>query len=562
MPRILLFLAAAWLCAFSSANGQIQLEVAFGISADGIPVEAADILMSRDGSLVGDFQKLPPDGKVKLQINSLSEKIGYVARSPGFAIASGEIPTNYAGQRIDVNLFRGITIQLSLDSDKSMPEGLLPMVCPEQFIQDVAFSMDARTSRGLLRMMEVIPLKSQRGVFQFQADPKSPVRVMVHEPGFLRGYLSEAIVPAPKIQVHLPVPVQVEATFAPTDLVDSEEALLILFRTFKEAKANVRMVNEHREGRVSGDWKDLAPGEYRAEGSAYKVETRKTRKEDVRLLSFAPGSSNTVTLLSAAIQSRFKGDAKAVVRVVDSAGKPVQDTLYEVFHVETNTFTSVSLATGKTDQAGTLLLADFKNGKDALRLTLRIRGLDLPFQLEREEKEQKINVTIPPASGDPVPAAEAMNLASGQNVTVASFKGRYLILDFWTTWCVPCQKPLADLTELQKKKQMAWSDKVAIFPISLDETKGEVLEHVKKNGLQTLAHAWDAPGNATAFNNSPAAKAFGVWAVPTSLIISPEGVILWRGNPWTINYELFLDSLLAGKYTEAEAIKWSQRERD
>src|SRR4051812_13665552 len=84
MSRLFRFLAAALFCAFSSVHGQIQLEVVFGISADGRPVQSADILMSRDDFLNGDFQKLPPDGKVKLQIKSLSEKIGYVARYPGF----------------------------------------------------------------------------------------------------------------------------------------------------------------------------------------------------------------------------------------------------------------------------------------------------------------------------------------------------------------------------------------------------------------------------------------------------------------------------------------------
>jgi thiol-disulfide isomerase/thioredoxin len=55
--------------------------------------------------------------------------------------------------------------------------------------------------------------------------------------------------------------------------------------------------------------------------------------------------------------------------------------------------------------------------------------------------------------------------ASGKTVTLASLKGKPLIVNMWATWCAPCRKEMPALAKLQA----AYGDKVLIVPVSMDK---------------------------------------------------------------------------------------------
>ncbi len=67
-------------------------------------------------------------------------------------------------------------------------------------------------------------------------------------------------------------------------------------------------------------------------------------------------------------------------------------------------------------------------------------------------------------AGSPLPTTPILD-AAGHTTTLASLKGRPMIVNMWATWCPPCRKEMPSLAKLQT----AYGDKVLIVPVSLDK---------------------------------------------------------------------------------------------
>jgi len=112
----------------------------------------------------------------------------------------------------------------------------------------------------------------------------------------------------------------------------------------------------------------------------------------------------------------------------------------------------------------------------------------------------------------------AFDTADGGTATLADYRGKLVVVNFWATWCAPCRKEMPMLDALQ------------------DQMGGETFEVV------TIATGRNAPPAMKAFfeeigvqhlplhkdDNSALARAMGVLGLPVTLILSPEGVELAR----------------------------------
>ena len=89
---------------------------------------------------------------------------------------------------------------------------------------------------------------------------------------------------------------------------------------------------------------------------------------------------------------------------------------------------------------------------------------------------------------------------------------------------------MAALNRLSAEEGVAWKDRVAIVPISIDARPERVKSHVAQHGWERLEHYWAGESTDSDFN-APAARAFVVSGVPQAILIGPDGRILWRGHP-------------------------------
>ncbi|MCT1530947.1 AhpC/TSA family protein [Sphingobacterium daejeonense] len=105
----------------------------------------------------------------------------------------------------------------------------------------------------------------------------------------------------------------------------------------------------------------------------------------------------------------------------------------------------------------------------------------------------------------------------GENVKLSDFRGKYVLLDFWASWCVPCREENPFVVKAYEKYK---SKNFEIFAISLDTEKGNWLEAIKKDNL-TWVHGSDLKGQ-----NNSAAEVYGVQGIPANYLIDPDGFII------------------------------------
>ena len=137
-------------------------------------------------------------------------------------------------------------------------------------------------------------------------------------------------------------------------------------------------------------------------------------------------------------------------------------------------------------------------------------GLALSGRASAEDPVAALSLMKP----NPVRAAKEFRVATPDNreLTLSEFKGKVVFLNFWATWCKPCE---AEMPSMERLHQRFKEQGLVVLAISADaEGAGVVTPYVKKHQL-TFPVGLDPKMSVAAL--------YGVWALPSTFIIDKKG---------------------------------------
>lgn len=106
---------------------------------------------------------------------------------------------------------------------------------------------------------------------------------------------------------------------------------------------------------------------------------------------------------------------------------------------------------------------------------------------------------------------------AGKATSLSSFKGKYVLVDFWASWCGPCRGENPNVVSAYQKYK---SKNFTVLGVSLDQSKPNWLKAISDDNLE-----WTHVSDLQYWNNS-AARMYHIETIPMNLLIDPTGKII------------------------------------
>lgn len=143
-----------------------------------------------------------------------------------------------------------------------------------------------------------------------------------------------------------------------------------------------------------------------------------------------------------------------------------------------------------------------------------------------------------------------LNTPAEKPLSFSSFKGKYVIIDFWASWCGPCKQSFPHMKEVYKSYK---SDQFEIYSISIDKDKTAWLKAVEDQQF---------PWVQTLDTKNIAHKGFAVTGVPTTYLIDPSGKILLKEVGFDPNGNSEIEKKLVDLFGNKMPAKTAEEKKD
>jgi thiol-disulfide isomerase/thioredoxin len=464
-----------------------------------------------------------------------------------------------------MTLTPGHPVKLSVRTSdgRAIPKNVTPLVVYTDYAGRVrAGRMPENMRPGRVFDFEMSKVnRIDKGRYQFRVPVETPAFFLsIHEPGFMQlietEVISEDELADGRIEWQLPEPAKLNIKFEYPDTGERPEYDFSLVRI----ASHIPDVGKHytvwqeKYDNLSFDTilDDLPPKNYlltmflvpkKQQGVSDK-ENAARRYWDQQELKLDAGERKTINLIYAPYEPNlWRGESKAIVTVKKYGGEPAVGNSFSLSYIVPHYFKSIVVKQGNLDKKGQFHLEGVRPGPDGPEFFLRIRDKALGRIQMTEKGSEQFNFTLAPEIQDRVPDVTFRDVNTNESISMGTFKGRLVYLEFWATWCGPCKIPMIKLNEVVKRRRIDWDRRVHILAVSIDDSRDIVGPYIKKRGWNHVRHLWTGEADRTGFK-SPAAEKFGIHGIPTAILIDPNGVIVWRGHPKDGNIETQIDELL------------------
>jgi thiol-disulfide isomerase/thioredoxin len=504
-------------------------------------------------------------GSISPRLTALILGVSLVGAAQSLALAAkgddspAPTPKNAAkkpdpGQR---DTGHAVRLHFRLPAGMTFPADPRPEVYAENDRDQARLMWQPENRRGGARNSSLLPVQAV-GSGQFEvrlSHPEQPFDVAIHTPGFLRfferGPFHRSKIKNGLLEIEVPKPATREVHFDPGK--DQPEK-----RPFDGQRLNVlRRKDETRDSYLSAGRDlpfdglaritDLAAGDYlvgvetlpkpglKVDPKTMPVPVNPGAYVEKRRVTLRPGQSQLVSFHYVPIDlDVFRGNRTAVLRSVQSDGKSVGKKEIWVGYFDAH-YGGLTVFEGPASGSGEVVLKDITDRVPEIMpgapyfVFLGNRCLGR-FGFSKRSGAETFTFRLWPGANDLAPDAELFKVADGKPIKLGSLRGKFVWVDFWATWCKPCQPAMKELDETMADEPSRWKDRMVVVPVSIDDTPELVTRHLAKRGWTHLERYWAGPNNINGFQ-SPAARLFVIDSIPTSFLIGPDGRILWRGSP-------------------------------
>lgn len=157
--------------------------------------------------------------------------------------------------------------------------------------------------------------------------------------------------------------------------------------------------------------------------------------------------------------------------------------------------------------------------KTILCFTL-LAGLHMGASAEPMHPAMAATAAVPAVASQPAPSdGEAIDFTltdlTGKPFTLSSLKGKYVVVDFWGSWCINCIKGFPKMKEYYQKHR----GRLEIVSVDCNDSEARWKAAVQKHGMPWV-NVYNPRGD------GDLTKKLGITAFPTKLLVDPEGKVV------------------------------------